>query len=87
MNTKTMKTLLFSMFFMTFSLMSFDVIAEPEKGPTEKLLDCADVCVAKYEPWTLRRSSCAWDCYLIYLSDVAKLFTDVIVDGIKGTVD
>ena len=87
MKTKTMKTLLFSMLFMTFSLMSFDVTAEPEKGPTEKLLDCAEVCVAKYEPWTIRRSACAWDCYLVYLSDVAKLLAEALVEGIDALLD
>jgi hypothetical protein len=81
MKTKTMKTILFSLFFMTFSLMSFDVsFAEPDKGPFETYLDCADKCIEKYGRWTLRRTACAADCYLELLTDLVKMAQDLAID-------
>jgi hypothetical protein len=41
-------------------------------GPFETYLDCVDVCVTKYEAWTLRRTACGADCYVNLVRDVVK---------------
>jgi hypothetical protein len=44
--------------------------AEEEKGPFAKFTECAELCVKKYAPWTLKRSVCAADCYIDFLDDL-----------------
>lgn len=42
-------------------------------GPGETYLDCVDVCIAKYGKWTIRRSVCAFDCYVGFIGDVFEV--------------
>ncbi len=36
---------------------------DQDKGPLETYLDCAQKCIDKYAPWSLRRIACAADCF------------------------
>jgi hypothetical protein len=46
-------------------------------GPLESYLDCAIECIEKYNPWTIRRTLCAADCYFKFWGDVVKLASPV----------
>lgn len=45
---------------------------DQDKGPLETYLDCAQKCIDKYAPWSLRRSLCAADCYMNLWGNVAQ---------------
>ena len=42
-------------------------------GPLENYANCAEKCVAKYKPWTLRRTLCAADCYLVFIDSMVDI--------------
>ncbi len=39
-------------------------------GVVETYMNCVNYCVNNYEPWTLRRSACGFDCYLSFYGNV-----------------
>jgi len=43
-----------------------------QTGPFENFANCSDKCVEKYQPWTLRRTLCAADCYVTFLKELAN---------------
>lgn len=48
----------------------------PPDGPLEQYANCAEKCVAKYAPWTLRRTLCAADCYLTFIDNMVDIIAD-----------
>lgn len=42
------------------------------EGPFESYLTCAEGCMKRYSPWTLRLSACAADCYVAIGTNTVK---------------
>jgi len=47
-------------------------------GPFENYLDCAGVCIDKYDKWTIRRSACAADCYVALVASPIKAVVEML---------
>jgi hypothetical protein len=69
-------TLLFSF---AGNVMAFEpssgIQEEDKVGPFESYINCVSSCVDRTEPWSIQRTACAIDCYVILTADIVGLFS------------